>query len=72
MNPGPVILSDHVQLKSEVYIHLRQIHLNSVFHNLIVEKFPVLGQLGSPVYFKNVKCQSNSRVFQYYYSISIV
>ena len=26
-------LREHIQLKSEVYIHLSQIHLNSVFHN---------------------------------------
>uniref|UniRef100_A0AAZ3QKZ9 SAM domain-containing protein n=1 Tax=Oncorhynchus tshawytscha TaxID=74940 RepID=A0AAZ3QKZ9_ONCTS len=26
-----------------------------------VVKFPVLGELGSPLYFKNVKCQNNSR-----------
>ena len=54
----------YLQLKSEVYIHLSQIHLNSVFHNswhLIIVKIPVKGQLGSPLYFKNVKCQNNSR-----------
>ena len=54
----------YVQLKSEVYIHLSQIHLNSVFHNcwhVILVKIPVLGQLGSPLYSKNVKCQNNSR-----------
>jgi hypothetical protein len=41
-----------IQLKSEVYIHLSQLHLNSFFHNswhLIVIKIPVLGQLGSPL-----------------------
>jgi hypothetical protein len=35
----------HLQLKSEVYIHLRQIHLNSVLHNswhLILVKIPCL------------------------------
>ena len=35
----------HIQLKSEVYIHLSQIHLNSVFHNswhLILVKIPCL------------------------------
>jgi hypothetical protein len=26
-------VTEHIQLKSEVYIHLSQIHLNSVFHN---------------------------------------
>ena len=42
-----------------------EIHLNSVFHNswhLILVKivfWPVLCQLGSPFYFKNVKCQNN-------------
>ena len=55
----------NVQLKSEVYIHLSQIHLNSVSHNFLTfnhrKKFPVLGQLGSPLYFKNVKCQNNCR-----------
>ena len=53
-----------VQLKSEVYIHLSQIHLISVSQFLTFnpsKKFPVLGQLGSPLYFKNVKCQNNSR-----------
>jgi hypothetical protein len=44
-----------ILLKSEVYIC--QIHLNSVFHILIL----VLGQLGWPLHFKNVKCQNNSR-----------
>ena len=52
----------YVQLKSEVYIHLSQIHLNSVSQFLTFNsKFPVLGQLGSPLYFKNVKSQNNSR-----------
>ena len=26
----------YIQLKSEVYLHLSQIHLNSVFHNILV------------------------------------
>jgi hypothetical protein len=37
----------HVQLKLEVYIHLTQIHLNSVFHKywyLILVKMPCLGK----------------------------
>ena len=54
-----------IQLKSEVYIHLSQIHLNKGFSQLLAfnhsKKFPVLGQLGSLLYFKNVKCQNNSR-----------
>jgi hypothetical protein len=44
----------------EVYIHLSQLHLNSVFHNswhLIVVTIPCLRS----VHFKNVKCQDNSR-----------
>ena len=42
-----------------------QIHLlNSVFHNswhLILVKIRCLRSVGSPLYFKNVKCQNNSR-----------
>ena len=50
----------NIQWKMEVYIHLSQILLISVFHNswhLILLKI----QLASPLYFKNVKCQNISR-----------
>jgi hypothetical protein len=53
-----------IHLKSEVYIHLSQIHLISAEQFLTFnpsKKCHVLGQLGSPHYFKNVKCQNNSR-----------
>ena len=64
----PPLTHTSIQGNSEVYIHLSQIHLNSVFHNswhLILVKMYVLGQLGSPLYFKNVKCQNNSRVIYF-------
>ena len=45
-----------IQFKSEVHIHLSQIHLNSVFHNSWH-----LRSVRITTLFKNVKCQNNSR-----------
>lgn len=49
-------------MKSEVDIHLSQIHLNSVFHNSwhLILNVPVLGLLRASLHFKNVKSQNNT------------
>ena len=52
-----------IQLKSKVYIHISQFKLS--FSQFLTfnqsKKIPVLGQLETPLNFKNVKCQNNSR-----------
>ena len=65
----------NVQLKSEFYIHLSQVHLNSVFHNswhLILVQIPCFRSVGITAYFKNVKCHNNSRENYLFQLISFI